>query len=131
MPWSESRVWESWLPRSVTPDAELRVNSDLTGDALPLLLAFFGGSPEAGEVQMQAGALPFDGAAGFRLCLPEESVWFAPLAEPHAERLPPTLCGLSPPRQHVRLEHPRLAASPCRCPRTGRGPFAKSVSEAF
>jgi len=48
------------------------------------------------------------GAAGFRLCLPEESVWFAPLAEPHAERLPPTLCGLSPPRQHVRLEHPRL-----------------------
>jgi hypothetical protein len=73
----------------VTPDAELRVDSDLTGDALPLLLAFFGGSPEAGEVQMQAGALPFDGAAGFRLCLPEESVWFAPLAEPHAERLPP------------------------------------------
>ena len=39
MPWSESRVWESWLPRSVTPDAELRVNSDLTGNALPLLLA--------------------------------------------------------------------------------------------
>jgi hypothetical protein len=39
MPSSESRVWESWLPRSVTPDAELRVNSDLTGNALPLLLA--------------------------------------------------------------------------------------------